>query len=108
LSLLESERISIQFSPGEPVPTLAVGAFEWAVYSGALPRWVNSCWKSVIWKGAVVKVGNPSMLVVVMKFMGAIDMEFIMCELIPNSTGEVSNGPPYVLNPVLIPIVPCP
>jgi hypothetical protein len=42
--LLESERISIHCSAGDPVETLlAVAAFEYAVWSGALEMCVNSC-----------------------------------------------------------------
>ena len=68
---------------------------------------VNSLWKSGIWKGAVVRVGS-SMLVVVMKFMGAMDMEFIItCELMPNSTGDC-NGPPYeAVKSALMVMAPC-
>ena len=49
------------------------------------------------------------MLVVVMKFRGAMDMEFIMtCELMPNSTGDVCNGPPYeAVKSALIVMAPC-
>jgi hypothetical protein len=97
LSLLDRERISIHCSPGEPVETLA-GCD--VVEKSCELMLVNSCWKSVIWKGAVCIDGGISMVVVVMMLKGApMDMEFMRaCDvLMLKSTGDPCSWVPNVV-----------